>query len=164
MATIFLNIDGVLHISSVYYDPVWRQPRMDVRGRQLWEWYVPFSVLVEKYRPNVVLRSSWTRFGLDTVRWWMPSNLRVWISGATDPVYEYFGGPVRVATEHQVILRHLSNHPDARWVYLGDTVKDWPSTELHHLLMCDPRYGLGNVEKRRRLEEWLASPVAPASQ
>jgi len=160
MATIFLNIDGVLHLSAVYYDPVWGQPRMDVRGRQLWEWHGPLMALLEKYRPNVVLRSSWTRFGLDTVRRWMPASLRVWVSGATDPVYEYFGGPVRVDTEHQVILRHLGSYPDPRWLYIGDSVHDWPRTELHHLLMCDPREGLGNLDTRQQLEMWLASAVA----
>jgi hypothetical protein len=78
---------------------------MEVRGRHLWEWSPPVVGLLETYRPKVVLRSSWTRFGLDTVRWWMPASLRVWISGATDPVYKYHGGPIRVATEYQVIVR-----------------------------------------------------------
>jgi hypothetical protein len=152
---LYVDWDGVLHDSSVFYTPE-RGPYIDTPGRTLFEW-VPILEHILAPHPDVkiILSTSWVaRFGMEGTAAWLPASLRKRVVGTTadgvkDPWSCPRGQQVLRAAQHRGIQ-------DGWWLAIDDDAYQWPREYLDRLVKTNGATGLSDAVVQQKLKFLLA--------
>lgn len=153
---VYLDLDGVAHVSEVYRHPrrgIYIDPRLP--GHTLFE-NVP--LLVDALRPfpdvRVVLSTSWVaNLGFARTLKRLPLQLRHRVVGATfHSLYMRRADWDRVPRGYQ-ILGDVERRRPAHWVALDDDDAEWPEEQRCRLVRTDRILGL---RREGALEELIA--------
>jgi len=158
MDVVYLDLDGVLHPSSVWYEPTTRQPHLRAPGHELFESLPAFEAAIAPYKEiKVVLSTDWVfRFGYARTRDILPHTLRSRVIGATyDPTDPD-------AWRFPRLMRYDAIAKDARrrrprWLAVDDDALGWPESELDALVFVPGRLGLACPDAQARLHAALAA-------
>lgn len=159
---LFLDFDGVLHPSEVYFK--WGRPTLQAEGT-LFMWADHLNdILADLPQVSLILSTSWVRvLGYDRARDYLPDALRDRVIGATwktiqrDPAIS-LGLPLsywRDSSRYQQIRRYTDHMGIAEWLAIDDNAEDWGDADRHRLVQTDPALGLSDPDVIQRLREGL---------
>jgi HAD domain in Swiss Army Knife RNA repair proteins len=144
MDLIFLDYDGILHPSAVWYERAARQVRLRAPGHELFESLPAFEAAIAPY-PSlaIVLSTSWVKtFGFEHARERLPAPLQSRVIGATyDPQSNNAWRWDRMRRYDTIALDVQSRRP-SRWLALDDDAIGWPVSELGSLVLAPGELGL----------------------
>ena len=123
MDLIFLDYDGILHPSAVWYEPAARQVRLRAPGHELFESLPAFEAAIAPYASlAIVLSTSWVKtFGFEHARERLSTPLQSRVIGATyDPQSNNAWRWDRMRRYDTIALDVQSRRP-SRW---------WPSMTM----------------------------------
>lgn len=152
------NIDGVLHYPAAVLDHRSLDVQMEAPGHALFEWAEPVVRACADLNVAIVLRTSWTaRLPVKRVVSLLPMELAARVVGATFPIVIAPLDLSQVVSRYKVIREHIEWNALVTWVALDDNDDGWPSASRHHLVLCDPEFGLSLQQTEFELREKLRS-------
>lgn len=129
---------------------------MDVPGHELFEWSEPLIRVCTDFDVEIVLRTSWTaRLPLNQVLSLLPAELSSRVVGMTWPIATGRLDRTQNVSRYEVIREHVEWNALVNWVALDDNDDGWPHEERHHLVLCDPEFGLSRLLTELELRERL---------
>lgn len=159
---LFVDFDGVLHPSRVYFSQ--HGPELAGDGL-LFMWAEPLAeLLAEHPHVQIVLSTNWVRhLPFEQVRDFLPVRLRRRVTGSTwhcilhDPNYSR-NLPMTYwhdSSRYQQVRRWVRLHRLRKWVALDDDVEGWDESDRARLVQTDPETGLSDSAVVARLSDWL---------
>ena len=165
--TLFLDFDGVLHPSSVWYEPG-KGLVLRHKGRRLFDRTTGLVDLLDEFGTDViqiVLSTSWVTAmdGWQAAADHLHPRLRKYVIDGTFDFQNDEGWirrEWREMTRYQQIKSYFRRNGIQRWVAIDDDVYHWAKDEMHKLVATESPEGLTParlVELRRKIEAELAS-------
>ncbi|MCS6514880.1 HAD domain-containing protein [Burkholderia thailandensis] len=160
--TLFVDFDGTLHRGHALLDASGRVS-LDT-GNPLFEFVPQLERLLNPYpRVEIVLTTSW----LDTLPFekvvsYLAPPLAKRVVGTTQGIKPRFGYLQDGSARTYIIRSYVFAHRLKNWLAIDDSV--YGAYHLNtdvlrlepHLVLLDPRQGIGSPEPQRRIEDWLA--------
>jgi hypothetical protein len=157
MDVIYLDFDGILHPSAVWYEPAARQVRLRAPGHELFESLPAFEAAIAPY-PSlaIVLSTSWVKtFSFEHARECLPAALQSRVIGAT---YESQSNNAwrwdRMRRYDTIALDVQRRKP--RWLAVDDDALGWPESERGSLVLVPGELGLACPVAQELLRSRLA--------
>lgn len=160
--TLFVDYDGTLHRGHGLLDAS-GHVSLDT-GNPAFEFAPLLERLLDPYPGvEIVLTTSW----LDTLPFekvvsYLPLPLAKRVVGTTHGIRPRFGYLLDGSARTYVIRSYVFEHRLENWLAIDDAVygayhlsTDFLPLESH-LVLLDPRQGIGSPESRRRIGDWLA--------
>lgn len=153
---LYLDFDGVLHDSEVYFSP---KQGIHIRtlGCTLFEWMPLLEEILNSFpEVAIVLSTSWVRArSFNFAKRQLSTALQQRVIGATYHrremnKYFFMGTPRWLQIVDDVKRRQPKN-----WIALDDDVYDWPDKLLNHLVATDGATGLTCVTVKENLVKKL---------
>lgn len=159
---LFLDFDGVLHPSRVYFDQ--HGPELAGDG-SLFMWAELLAELLAKHsHVQIVLSTNWVRhMPYEQVRDFLPVRLRRRVTGSTwhcilhDPEYSR-NLPMTYwhdSSRYQQVRRWVGLHRLRKWIALDDDAECWDDADLARLVQTNPGTGLSDPAVVARLSALL---------
>ncbi|MFB9125727.1 hydrolase [Paraburkholderia dipogonis] len=152
---LFLDFDGVMHRLGAV-----RTRRGIISTTPSIQLFEFSNILIECLEPyailEIVLSTSWVRaLGYQRARNALPPLLRERVAGATYHSKYYDARAWPTMGRGIQILRYVRTHRLTRWLAVDDEI-DGFDEYLSHVVRCDERLGLGDVETQNLLKLRLA--------
>jgi hypothetical protein len=159
MDVLYLDFDGPLHPSAVWYEYGMREPRLRAPGHTLFE-NVP--VLEDAIAPypglKIVLSTSWVQtVGFEEARDCLPESLQRRVIGATYDLDSPDAWRFSRMRRYDTIALDLARRKPARWVALDDDALGWPQSEHEALVLVSADRGLACPDAQALLRARLAA-------
>jgi hypothetical protein len=159
MDVVFLDYDGALHPSPVWFDPA--LGRVDLRspGHELFESVPVLEAAIAPYPSiRIVLSTSWVEaVGYEEARGFLPETLQRRVIGATyDPCSPDAWRYPRL-TRYDAIALDVKARKPKRWLAIDDDSVGWAPRERDRLIWVPPQLGLACPDAQARLHAGLAA-------
>lgn len=127
MTVLYLDFDGVLHDSEVWFNPK-RGAYIDTSGRSLFEWAPILEQLLEPHPDiSIILSTSWVRVrSFNRAKYSLPTPLRDRIIGATFNRGTMQSEDFELLTRAEQILRDVRRRRPQSWFAIDDDDLGWP--------------------------------------
>ena len=150
--TLFLDYDGVLHPSSVWFNNGEIQLNSEDESLFLFCWAQILESILDDEDPEgqigIVLSTTWGhRWGWKVAAKRLPSGLQTRVKGGTTGYSQARGRQIEMYAEDVRM-------PDSEWIALDDDDYWWPERHLDKLVKTDPNLGIlcKNTQQRLRLK------------
>ncbi len=157
LIVVFLDYDGCLHHSEVYWKKnvgayIKAEPRYTLFQ------HVPLlEKLIEPFpQVRVVLSTSWVvRYGYWKAKKRLPPGLQSRCIGATY-TYAIKGNAWHDLPRGEQVSRDAEKRRLSKWFALDDDAEGWPSATRGNLIRTDQHEGIGSLEIQNAISERLA--------
>ncbi|NKJ47628.1 hypothetical protein CIC12_12920 [Burkholderia sp. SG-MS1] len=152
---LFLDFDGVLHRLSAIRTR--RGITANSPSIQLFEFAPILADVLDPYgNVQIVLSTSWVPIlGYQRARDALPTGLRARVVGATYHSQYADAGTWALRPRGEQILRYVWTNRLTNWLAIDDDINGL-GQHLSHVVRCDERFGLGEVETQKVLRVRLA--------
>jgi hypothetical protein len=159
MDVLYLDFDGCLHPSDVWYEYGMREPRLRTPGHKLFESVPVLEDAITPYPAlKIVLSTTWVQtLGFEQARDRLSESLQRRVIGATyDPDSPNAWRFSRMRRYDTIALDVRSRRP-SRWLALDDDALGWPGNESEALAFVPANLGLKCLTAQEQLRSRLAA-------
>jgi hypothetical protein len=159
MDVLYLDFDGPLHPSAVWYERGMREPCLRAPGHELFENLPVLEAAIEKYPAlKIVLSTTWVQtVGFENARGRLSEALQRRVIGATyDPNAPNAWRFSRMRRYDTIALDVARRRP-VRMLALDDDPLGWPEKELESLVLVSSETGLACPRAQALLHARLAA-------
>jgi hypothetical protein len=159
MDLIYLDFDGVLHPSAVWYEYGMREPRLRASGHELFESLPVLEAAIARYPAlKIVLSTTWVQtFGFDQARERLTEALQLRVIGATYNPDSPDAWRFSRMRRYDTIALDVARRKPARWLAVDDDALGWPASESEALALVPAALGLTCPDAQALLHYRLAA-------
>ncbi len=159
MDLIYLDFDGVLHPSAVWYEYGMQQPCLRAPGHELFESLSVLEAAIAPYSAlKVVLSTTWVQtFGFDQARELLSEALQLRVIGATYNPDSPDAWRFSRMRRYDTIALDVARRKPVRWLAVDDDALGWPATESEALALVPGARGLACPDAQAILHSRLAA-------
>jgi Swiss Army Knife RNA repair-like protein len=159
MDLIYLDFDGVLHPSAVWYEYGMREPRLRAPGHTLFESMPVLEAAISPYPAlKVVLSTTWVQtFGFEHARDRLSEAIRPRVIGATYNPDAPDAWRFSRMRRYDTIALDVARRKPIRWLAVDDDALGWPTNESETLALVPAERGLACPDAQALLRSRLAT-------
>jgi HAD domain in Swiss Army Knife RNA repair proteins len=159
MDVMYLDFDGTLHPSEVWYEYGMREPRLRTPGHKLFEGVPVLEDAIVRYPDlRIVLSTTWVQtFGFAQARARLSESLQLRVIGATYNPDSPNAWRFSRMRRYDTISQDVAQRKPDRWLAVDDDALGWPQNEYDALALVPATLGLACATAQAVLRARLAA-------